>query len=99
MIDQIQVLRDFRDQYLMKTPAGRWFVSTYYRYSPPLARFIARHDSLRASVRAGLTPVIWLTTLIMKTTLLEKTALLVSMLAAVFAAAVWLRRRRQSPTP
>jgi len=99
MIDQIQVLRDFRDGYLMTNPAGRWFVSTYYRYSPPLARFIARHDSLRALVRAGLTPVIWLTTLIMKTTLLEKTALLVSMLAAVFAAAVWLRRRRQSPTP
>jgi len=99
MIDQIQVLRDFRDGYLMTNPAGRWFVSTYYRYSPPLARFIARHDSLRASVRASLSPVIWLTTLIMNTTLLEKTALLVSMLAAVFAAAVWLRRRRQSPTP
>jgi hypothetical protein len=99
MIDQIQVLRDFRDGYLMTNPAGRWFVSTYYRYSPPLARFIARHDSLRASVRAGLTPVIWLTTLVMKTTLLQKMAMLVSMIAAISAAVLCLRRRRQSPTP
>jgi hypothetical protein len=99
MIDQIQVLRDFRDGYLMTNPAGRWFVSTYYRYSPPLARFIARHDSLRALVRAGLTPIIWLTTLIMKTTLLQKMAMLVSMIAAVSAAVFWLRRRRQSSTP
>jgi hypothetical protein len=99
MIDQIQVLRDFRDGYLMTNPAGRWFVSTYYRYSPPLARFIAHHDSLRAVVRAGLTPIIWLTTLVMKTTLLQKMAMLVSMIAALSAAVFWLRRRRQSPTP
>ena len=98
MIDQIQVLRDFRDGYLMKNPAGRWFVSIYYRYSPPLARFIAHHDSLRAVVRASLTPVIWLTTLFMKTTLLQKMTMLVSMLAAVSAAVWWLRRRRQYPT-
>jgi hypothetical protein len=98
MVDQIQVLRDFRDQYLMKTPAGRWFVSTYYRYSPPLARFIAHHDSLRGLVRACLTPVIWLTTLVMNTTLLQKMALLASILALVAAAVLWLRKPRQSPT-
>jgi hypothetical protein len=99
MTDQIQVLRDFRDGYLMKNPAGRWFVSTYYRCSPPLARFIAHHDSLRAIVRICLAPVIWLTTLFMETTLLEKIAILVSMIAAVSTAVLWLRRRRPSQTP
>ncbi len=99
MIHQIQVLRDFRDEYLMTNPAGRWFVSTYYRLSPPLARFIANHDSLRALVRVGLTPVIWLATLVTKTTSLQKIAILVSMIAAVSAAVLWLRRRRQSPLP
>ncbi|MBN2098422.1 MAG: hypothetical protein JW753_02370, partial [Dehalococcoidia bacterium] len=95
MTDQIQILRDFRDQYLMKTPAGRWFVSTYYRYSPPLARFIAEHDTLRAFVRAGLTPVIWATTLIVHTTLLQKIALLALLLALVSAALFLLRRTRE----
>ena len=98
MIDQIQVLRDFRDQYLMKTPAGRWFVSTYYRYSPPPARFIARHDSLRAFVRFVLTPIIWLTNLFMNTTLLQKIALLALVLAAVAAATLWLSRLRRHMT-
>jgi hypothetical protein len=98
MIDQIQVLRDFRDQYLMKNPAGRWFVSNYYRYSPPLARFIAHHDSLRALVRFVLTPIIWLTTLFMNTTLLQKMAFLASILALVAVAVLWLRKPRKSPT-
>jgi len=98
MIDQIQVLRDFRDGYLMKNPAGRWFVSTYYRYSPPLARFIAHHDSLRALFRFLLTPIIWLTTLFMNTTLLQKMSLLASILALLAAAVLWLRKPRQSPT-
>jgi 3-dehydroquinate dehydratase len=99
MTDQIQVLRDFRDGYLMTNPAGRWFVSAYYRCSPPLARFIAHHDSLRAVVRVALTPIIWLTTLVMNTTLLQKMAILLPMVAAVSAAVLWLRGRRQSPVP
>ena len=99
MIDQIQVLRDFRDGYLINNPAGRLFVSTYYRCSPPPARFIARYDWLRAAVRAVLTPVIWLTTLVMNTTLLQKMALLASILVAVAAAVLWLRRPRRSPSP
>ena len=97
MTDQIQVLRDFRDQYLMTNAPGRLFVSTYYRCSPPLARFIASHDSLRAVVRIALTPVIWLTGLVMDTTLLQKTALLASVLALAAAAVLWLRKRRRSP--
>ena len=99
MIDQIQVLRDFRDGYLMRTRAGRLSVSTYYRYSPPLARFIARHDSLRASVRAGLTPIIWLTTLVMSTTHSRRWPSLPQSLQLLSAAVLWLRTTRQSPTP
>ncbi len=99
MIDRIQVLRDFRDQYLMKNPAGRWFVSIYYKYSPPLARFIARHDSLRALVRVVLTPVIWLTALFMKTTLLQKAALLITILAVSVWVSLWVQRRRHSSMP
>jgi hypothetical protein len=32
----------------------------YYRYSPPAAAFIAQHDVLRAMVRCGLLPMIWM---------------------------------------
>ena len=55
---QVQLLREFRDRYLMTNAPGRLFVSTYYRISPPVATFIAESEALRAIVRAGLIPVI-----------------------------------------
>jgi hypothetical protein len=55
----VQTLRDFRDRVLLNTPLGREFVSFYYRVSPPIADFIARHETLKAAVRLGLVPVIY----------------------------------------
>ena len=54
----VQLLRRFRDLYLMPSSIGKAFVKFYYRYSPPMANFIARHDTLRAIVRWGLVPLI-----------------------------------------
>ncbi len=97
MSEEIQVLRDFRDDYLMVTPAGRIFVSTYYRCSPPVARFIERHDWLRTVVRAGLTPVVWLTRLFMTATPLQK--VLPPALVLAGCAALLRRRRLRHPPP
>ena len=55
---KIEVLRDFRDDYLIKNPAGQVFVSAYYKYSPPVARYVAEHVWLRTLVRTLLLPVI-----------------------------------------
>jgi hypothetical protein len=54
----VQLLRKFRDLYLMSNRIGRSFVETYYKYSPPMANFIAKHDILRTIVRLGLAPLI-----------------------------------------
>jgi thermitase len=58
MAEEVQSLRVFRDQVLMPNAAGRVFVDTYYRLSPPLADYIREHETLRALVRAGLTPLV-----------------------------------------
>ncbi len=55
----VQVLRDFRDRYLLTNTPGRAFVAWYYQHSPPLAAFIARHEALRAAARVALTPVVY----------------------------------------
>jgi len=55
---QVELLKEFRDSYLMTTSAGRYFVQNYYRYSPPVADFIAGHDTLRMVVRLSLYPLI-----------------------------------------
>jgi hypothetical protein len=51
MAEEVLVLRQFRDQYLLKYSAGQKFVEMYYRYSPPLANYISKYDSLRAVIR------------------------------------------------
>lgn len=55
----VQVLRHFRDRYLITNRMGALFVSYYYRYSPGVADFIKRHETLRALTRWVLTPVVY----------------------------------------
>ncbi len=54
----VKLLRKFRDRVLLDSSIGRSFVNIYYKYSPPLADFIARYDILRFMVRWGLIPII-----------------------------------------
>jgi V8-like Glu-specific endopeptidase len=55
----VQVLRDFRDRYLLKNGPGRKFVQLYYEYSPPVAAFIKDYDTLQTATRMMLTPVVY----------------------------------------
>lgn len=54
MHEDINVLRDFRDEYLMTSAVGRVFVKVYYTTSPPIADVIREHKWLRAVVREGI---------------------------------------------
>lgn len=63
MVGKIDVLRYFRDRYLVTGPAGRELVETYYRITPPMAQYIAGHGWLRAVVRLLLLPVVGLVSL------------------------------------
>jgi hypothetical protein len=59
MAEEIEVLREFRDEYLLTNPVGRLFVSLYYTSSPPLAQLVDQHEGLRAVTRIALEPIIW----------------------------------------
>jgi hypothetical protein len=59
--EQINVLREFRDEALLESTAGSRFIALYYRLSPPIADFIASHDLLRILIRELLVdPLIWM---------------------------------------
>ena len=58
--EEIDVLREFRDEVLLKSIPGSQFVALYYRLSPPLAEVIAQSDFLREVSRRTLDPLVWL---------------------------------------
>ena len=87
------VLREFRDRVLLPRRAGQWFVGQYYKYSPPVADYIADRPALKAAVRTSLLPVVGLAW-----ASLHHPALLFAGLLALFAlGGLALRLRRRNP--
>jgi len=58
MEGKIEVLRRFRDLYLMKTGPGRAFVDVYYQKGPHLADALLPHPLLKRMVRILLLPIV-----------------------------------------
>jgi len=58
MEPHVQILRDFRDHFLTTNFIGKVFVNSYYKYSPPIAHYIAKHDALRFIIRWSLLPFV-----------------------------------------
>ncbi len=55
---QVQLLRDFRDRYLLTHSPGRAFVSWYYEWGPVAARWLDRHVEFKPVVRVALFPAL-----------------------------------------
>jgi hypothetical protein len=56
MASHVISLEKFRDRFLLTTPVGEEFVKLYYTFSPPLADFIEKHETLQEVVRRSLLP-------------------------------------------
>jgi len=54
----INVLRKWRDMSLMTNPFGKFFVSLYYKTSPPIAFLVSKSEELKKIVRCMLKPFI-----------------------------------------
>ena len=92
--EEIQILREFRDEYLLTNSVGQDLVEFYYRVSPPIAEFITEHPSLKLIVRAGLVPAVAMSTVAVNTTRAEKVATIGLVVLVSVALAVWAARRR-----
>lgn len=55
---QVEILRQFRDKYLLTNKLGQKFVSWYYRNGPFIAHFIKDKPLLKTTVRLALYPLI-----------------------------------------
>jgi hypothetical protein len=94
MAEEIQILREFRDEYLLTNPLGQALVGLYYKLSPPIAEFITEHPSLKPIVRAGLLPAVVMSIVVINTTSAEKAAIVSLIVLVSVAVAIWVTRRR-----
>jgi len=94
MAEEIEILREFRDEYLLTNPVGKTLVEFYYRLSPPIAEFITEHPSLKPVVRTGLVPAVAMSTIAVNTSPAEKAAIVGLLVLFSVALAIWATRRR-----
>jgi hypothetical protein len=98
MAEEIGILREFRDEYLLTNPVGQALVDLYYRVSPPIAEFITEHPSLKPIVRAGLLPAVAMSAIAVNTSPAEKMAIVgLLVLVSVATALLTARRRNRGP--
>jgi len=58
--EQLDVLREFRDDVLLESTVGSQLVDLYYQVSPPIADFISENSFVRTLVRELLVdPIVW----------------------------------------
>ena len=96
--EEIQILRDFRDEYLLTNPVGQALVDFYYKVSPPMAEFITDHPSLKQLVRAGLVPAVAMSTIAVNITPVQKMSMVgLLVLVSVSVTICVTRRRGRSP--
>ena len=48
---QVMILRQFRDEVLDKSVFGKWFIKTYYHYSPKLVERLKNHRNVNIIIR------------------------------------------------
>jgi hypothetical protein len=82
--DHVAVLKDFRARFLFTNRAGRMFVGLYNSYSPPLADFIRKHESVRIVIRWMLYPVVGLAWILLHTSVAVQIAVILSLLCLTY---------------
>ncbi len=87
----VEILRAFRDRFLLSNAAGRWLVTRYYALSPPAARWLERHAELKPAVRIMLKPAVLVALVALEG---GGAGLTVLAAAGVTGLALALRRRR-----
>ena len=91
---ELGILRQFRDEYLLTNPVGQALAALYYKISPPVAEFITTHPDVKPVVRAGLLPAVTMSTLVLNTTLADNVALGGLWALALAALTAWAIGRR-----
>jgi hypothetical protein len=84
MAEEVKILKNFRDNVLLTNSLGRSFVKLYYKISPPVADFIAKHESLRTMVRWSVLPLLGVSWIALKLASVPALALIFLMITLIY---------------
>ena len=90
----VDILRRFRDRYLLANPFGRGLVKLYYAHSPVIAETISHNDILKSIARAILLPLVGFAYSTIHFGALATIALLLSITGMLGAGGLYYRKRR-----
>jgi hypothetical protein len=93
----VEILRNFRDRFLLNGQLGKRLVYLYYAHSPSVANVISRHNSMRAVVRLLLLPLVGFSWVALKLGLLLTVSilLLICLFGGVFITVFVRKKIRQ----
>ena len=72
MNPHVQVIKDFRDEFLLTNMPGRWFVNLYNTYGPYWADQLNAYPGCKPFVRIALMPVVGVSYFVLNTSLATK---------------------------
>jgi len=98
MAKEVRILSLFRDEYLLTNTLGKRFVAFYYKYSPPIAEYIAQKESLRKLARIALWPFVAFGLFMLKMGLVEKLAVIVLLLISGYLLPRYVHKLLKQPS-
>jgi hypothetical protein len=88
----LNILRNFRDHYLINNFFGKKFVDFYYKHSPAVASFISKHKFMKNIVKVGLYPFVAFSSLMLVTNTFEKIILFLVLMAFFAGLVIYFKR-------
>ena len=96
----IEILRKFRDVFLLENRPGKALVGFYYQHSPAPVNFVGRHDFLRKFLGWGLIPLMAIFYIALNTSPSEKALLFALIEGGMIVRFIICRRpNRRNPLP
>jgi len=89
----VTLLREFRDTMLETNFLGRQLVRLYYRYSPPVARFVGQHEIAQKITRVLLYPLIGLSYFFLKLSIFTQLSLAMLLAVCIAMPRLYFRNR------
>jgi hypothetical protein len=94
MDQNVELLRNFRDQYLMSFDWGRKFVKSYYQWGPKAAQVLVENPTLRWGVRQALWPIVGFAYLVLHFGIWSAFAILIVAFGLLGATCFYVRNRK-----